>query len=206
VSTPPNTPSETPSPNLAQIDPPANFGRIAFRIVVAAVATGLLVGAYFYFGQRKPVAAADVSRVSLYPIHSVLGDKPDVEGMAGTAEQYDQLIVFAQVHVHNQSEDPLSITEMRGTITLADATEPSSRAASPSDFTRLFAAYPQIASLKSDPLLRGTSIAPGATADGLLIFNYSLSKAQWDQRKLFNITVSFGNGTAIQIDATHAAS
>jgi hypothetical protein len=208
VSTPPNTPppGDQPraayTPNLAQIDPPANFGRIALRIVLAAVATSLLVGAYFYFGRHKPVAMGDVTRVSLYPIHSVLGEKSDVQGMPGQTEQYDQLIVFAEVHVHNQSDDPLVITELRGDITLADATQPTSRAASPNDFSRLFGAYPQIASLRSDPLRRDTTIAPGATADGLVIFNYSMSKAQWDQKKLFNISVSFSNGTVIQIDAT----
>jgi hypothetical protein len=189
-------------PNLVQIDPPASFSRTGLRILVALIVTGLLVGSYFYFGKRKPVATGAVTRVSLYPIHSAESDQ-NTEGTMGSSEQYDQLLVFAQVQVHNQSDIPLTITEMHGDMTLADSTQTSSRAASANDFPRLFGAYPKLAPLRSDPLLRDTTIPPGDNADGLLIFNYSLSKAQWDQKQKFMVSISFSNGTGIQLDATH---
>jgi len=192
------------TPNLAQIDPPPNAGRILVRVAVAAIVVSVFIAAYFYFGQRKPVAAGAVTHIDLFPIHSVMGDPQGAVGMAGQAEQYDQLIVFAHMDVHNQSEAPLTITEITGTVTQADSMQPTSPAVGQNDVNRLFTAYPKLAPFRSAPLLNDTTIAPGATASGLLIFNYSMSKAQWDQRKLFDLSVSFSNGTVVHIDGTHA--
>ena len=199
-----------PAPHLAQVDEPGGWGNLAARIVVAALILSIAIAAYFHFGQRKPVASGDVARISLYPIHSVIsGGGSNEPGMAGQDEAYDQLLVFAQVHVRNLSPDPLTITEMVGDIMLPTEArngegEPTSRAASLYDFDRLFSAYPKLAPLRMDPLQRDTVIAPGQTAEGLLVFNYHMSKEAWEQRKGFSVTVSFSNGVVIHIDGTHA--
>ncbi len=203
------TPPYLTEPNLAQIDEPGGLGTLAVRIVAAAVLISIGIGAYFYFGQRKPVAVGDIARISIYPIHTVTSGQSSEPGLAGQDETYDQLLVFAQVHVTNQSPDPLKITEMVGNITLPTEAkngegEPTSSAASLNDFNRLFSAYPRLAPLRMDPLLRDTVIAPGQSAEGLLLFNYSMSKDAWDQRKRFSIAVSFSNGTVIHIDDPHA--
>jgi hypothetical protein len=191
------------TPNLAQIDPPDNAGRIVVRIVVAAIVVSAFIAAYFYFGQQKPVAAGAVTHIDLFPIHSVMGAPQGGAGTVAQAEQYDQLIVFAHVDIHNQSNAPLSITEVVGNVTLADSSQPTSPAVGKHDVDRLVSAYPKVASLRSAPLLNDIVIAPGATASGLLIFNYSMSTAQWDQRKVFDLSVSFSNGTVVHIDGTH---
>ena len=215
---PPASTDETPSgdpspdlgaPHLAQVDEPGGWGKLAARILVAAILISLAIAAYFYFGQRKPVATGDVARISLYPIHSVISGQGPGSGMSGEDETYDQLLVFAQVHVHNLGPDPLTITEFVGDIVLPTEAKngegaPTSRAASRYDFDRLFAAYPRLAPLRMDPLQRDTVIAPGQTVEGLLVFNYSMSKEAWEQRKGFSVTVSFSNGVVIHIDGTHA--
>jgi hypothetical protein len=203
------TGSDKFAPNLAQIDEPGGFGGLAARIVVAAVVISIGIGAYFYFGRGKPVATGDIARISIYPIHTVTSGQGSEAGMAGQDETYDQLLVFAQVHVQNLSPDPLTITEIVGNIMLPTEAkngegEPTSRAASLSDFNRLFSAYPKLAPLRMDPLLRDTVIPPGQSAEGLLLFNYSMSKDAWDQRKRFSIEVSFKNGTVIHINDPHA--
>jgi hypothetical protein len=200
---------ESAAPHLAQVDEPGGWGKLAARILVATVLISLGIAAYFYFGQRKPVASGDVARISLYPIHSVISGQGPGAGMSGQDETYDQLLVFAQVQVHNLGPDPLTITELVGDITLPTEArngegEPTSRAASLYDFDRLFRAYPKLAPLRMDPLLRDTVIAPGQTVEGLLVFNYSMSKDAWEQRKGFSVAVSFSNGVVIRIDGTHA--
>jgi len=206
--TPTDVPPPDYTPHLTQVDEPADAGRIVLRIVLGLVVTSLLIGAYFYFGQRKVVATGSVTRISLYPIHSVMGDNTSAPGMAGQTETYDQLILFTQLRVHNQSDTPLTITEMVSNIVLTapdqnGSTEPSSRAVDAGDFNRLFSAYPKLASFRADPLLRDTVIAPNADAEGLVVFSYSLSKDQWEQRKSFGVAVSFTNGTVIHIETTH---
>lgn len=191
------------APDLAQADPPGSFGRIALRVLAAAIVAGALVAAWFYFGQRQPIANGDVARITLYPIHNAMTGGSGEQGMAGQAQSYDQLIVFAQVHVHNLSNVPLNILELQGNVTMQDATESTSLAASQNDSNRLFAAYPQLAPLRMEPLLRNTVIPPGQTAEGMLVFNYSMNKAQWAQRKKFEVNVTFDNGMIIHLDGSH---
>ena len=115
---------DKPAPNIAQVDPPTNAGSLAARLVIAAVIVGVAIAAYFHFGKGKPVASGDVARVSLYPIHSETSGGGPGPGMEGQAEGYDQLLVFAQVHIHNLSKDPITITELRGNVTLTQPTDP----------------------------------------------------------------------------------
>ncbi len=173
------------------------------RILAAAILAGALVAAWFYFGQRKPFANGDVARITLYPIHNAMSGGNDQQGMAGQNESYDQLIVFAQIHVHNVSTAPLTILELQGDVTMPDATEATSLAASQTDANRLFGAYPQLSPLRTEPLLRNTVIPPGQTAEGMLVFNYSMNKAQWEQRKKFAVNVTFDNGMIVHLDGSH---
>lgn len=191
-------------PDLAQVDPPRSFGRIALRVIAAAIVAGALVAAWFYFGQRKPIANGDVARITLYPIHNAMTGGGNAPGMAGQAEGYDQLIVFAQIHVHNLSKVPLKILELQGSVTMQDTTESTSLAASQNDANRLFSAYPKLAPLRMDPLLRDTVIQPGQTVEGMLVFNYSMNKAQWEQRKKFEVNVTFDNGMVIHLDGSRS--
>ena len=192
------------TPDLAQIDPPGGFGRIALRVIAAAILASALVAGWFYFGQRKPIASGDVARITLYPIHNAMSGGAGEQGMAGQSQSYDQLIVFTQIHVHNLSKAPITILELQGNVTMQDATESTSLAASQNDTNRLSGAYPQLSPLRMDPLLRNTVIQPGQTAEGMLVFNYSMNKAQWEQRKKFAVNVTFDNGMIIHLDGTHA--
>jgi hypothetical protein len=190
------------APALAQVDPGGGFGRIALRVIAAAILAGALVAGWFYYGQRKPIANGDVARITLYPIHNAMSGGSDQEGMAGQNQSYDQLIVFTQIHVHNLSSAPITILELQGNLTMQDATESTSLAASQNDSNRLFGAYPQLSPLRLDPLLRNTVIQPGQTAEGMLVFNYSMNKAQWEQRKKFEVNVTFDNGMIIHLDGS----
>ena len=198
-----SSPAELHAPNITPIESPGGPGRVLTRILLGVLVTSLLVGSYLYFGKRKALATGDVSRIQLYPIHSVQsGSAGTTPGMAGQDETYDQLIVFAQVHVHNQSTEPLTILELQGNVTEPDAAVVSSLAASANDSERLFGAYPKLAPLRMDLLLRKTTIAPGQTGEGMLIFNYSMTKEQWEQKKSFNVAVTFTNGAVVQFDGT----
>lgn len=173
------------------------------RVLAAAIVAGALVAAWFYFGQRSAIANGDVARITLYPIHNAMSGGGDEQGMQGQNQGYDQLIVFAQIHVHNLSKVPLTILELQGNVTMQDATESTSLAASQTDANRLFGAYPKLAPLRMDPLLRDTVIQPGQTVEGMLVFNYSMNKAQWEQRKKFEVNVTFDNGMIIHLDGSH---
>jgi hypothetical protein len=158
---------------------------VAFVIVVAAI------GAYVYFDQKPPVHAGQVLSLDVYPIHRELNSNgPATEGLQGQSETYDEVLVFADVRVENHTSIPLFLHDMWAILDLPDGLQRST-AASPADFAKVFAAYPDLAHLKKDPLPRSLTLTPGQKVDGLLVFNYQINKAQWDARNGLDIYFSF---------------
>jgi hypothetical protein len=72
-----------------------------------------------------------------------------------------------------------------------------SLAASQTDFGKVFIAYPDLKPLRKDPLLRDITLTPGQQVEGMLIFNYQISKAQWDSRTGMDITMTFQHQKAL---------
>ncbi len=189
-------------PRLAQIDPPRSLGRLAVRVVLAALVVCAAIAAYVLLGQKPPAAAGDVARISVFPVHTTIHGKVDgAPGMAGEDEVYDQLLVLAHVRVHNQSKEPITVDDAWATLTLPNGEMRRSLAASDTDFERVFAAYPQLAPIRMDPFRRDVTIQPGDSIDGLLVFNYPLDPAQWSNRKSMTVTVSFANARELTMRA-----
>jgi hypothetical protein len=109
----------------------------------------------------------------------------------GPAEnKFDEIIVIADLRLHNQSEGPVFLADMAAVLKLPTE-EDRSLAASTSNFNRVFVAYPELAPMKQQPLLRDITIPAGASAEGQLVFNYPITKEQWDQRQSLNLVLSF---------------
>ena len=157
---------------------------IALVLVVAAV------GAYVYFGERPPVATGELIHVSAIPIHQQ-SDLPAAAGMPGQTDAFDEVILMAQVRLHNQSKIPLFLHEMYASLALPDDVERTSIAANKSDFGRAFVAYPQLMPLKGEPILRDITIDPGQTVEGMMLFPFPVTGAQYDQKKSLDINVVF---------------
>jgi hypothetical protein len=157
---------------------------IALVLVVAAV------GAYVYMGEKPPVATGELIHVSAIPIHQQ-SDLPAAAGMPGQTDAFDEVLVMAQVRLHNQTNIPLFLHEMYASLALPDDVERTSIAANKSDFGRAFVAYPQLQPLKGEPILRDITIEPGQTVEGMMLFPFPITGAQYDQKKSLNINVVF---------------
>jgi hypothetical protein len=157
---------------------------IALVLVVAAI------GAYVYLGEKPPVATGELIHVSAIPIHQQ-SDLPAAAGMPGQTDAFDEVLVMAQVRLHNQAKIPLFLHEMYASLALPDDVERTSIAANKSDFGRAFVAYPQLQPLKGEPILRDITLEPGQTVVGMMLFPFPLTGAQYDQKKSLNINVVF---------------
>ena len=157
---------------------------IALVLVVAAV------GAYVYLGEKPPVATGELIHVSAIPIHQQ-SDLPAAAGMPGQTDAFDEVLVMAQVRLRNQTNIPLFLHEMYASLALPDDVERTSIAANKSDFGRAFVAYPQLQPLKGEPILRDITIEPGQTVEGMMLFPFPITGAQYDQKKSLNINVVF---------------
>jgi len=148
------------------------------------------VGAYVYLGEKPPVATGELIRVTAVPIHQQ-SDLPAAAGMPGQVDSFDQVIIMAQVRLHNQSKIPLFLHEMYASLELPDNVDRRSIAANKSDFGRAFVAYPQLLPLKGEPILREITIEPGQSVEGMMLLPFPITGAQYDQKKSLDINVIF---------------
>lgn len=185
-----NTASSVSDDNYSS-EEPINPGSNALKaVLIALVLVVAAVGAYVYLGEKPPVATGELIRVTAVPIHQQ-SDLPAAAGMPGQADAFDEVVVMAQVRLHNQAKIPLFLHEMSASLALPDDVERTSIAANKSDFGRAFVAYPQLLPLKGEPILREITIEPGQTVEGMMLFPFPITGAQYDQKKSLDINVIF---------------
>src|ERR1700678_1571360 len=143
----------------------------------------------FWFAiHRPPIAIGEVTQVWAHEVHTI-NTPIDANGVQTAGEVFDQVLVFANLHIKNQSDQPIILRDLR-TNAPFDAGIHSSYAATALDFDRIFIAYPDLKGLHGKPLVRDTVIPAGQTLDGEIISSFHVSKEQWAARKDLNFTIA----------------
>jgi len=162
---------------------------VVIASVVAAVVVTIAIAAYFIAGQNKPLATGEVVAVWAHPQHTETSGF-DASGAVMPKEVFDQVMVFADVKLHNQSNVPLMMQNIITNATLDDGIH-SSYAAPASEYERIFVAYPNLPVPHGKPLSLETEIDPGQTVEGTFVSAFKLDKQQWGARKALNFTFAF---------------
>ena len=160
---------------------------VIWATVAAAFLVTIAIAIYFIAGQKPPAVTGDVVAVWVHPQHSET-PSVDANGVAMAHESFDQVLVFAEVRLHNQSKIPLYLLEVLTNATMSDGIH-SSYAASPSDYDRIFLAYPGMPVPHGPALPLNLALDPGQSVDGTFVSSFRMTKQEWDARK--NLTFSF---------------
>jgi hypothetical protein len=159
---------------------------ILWTSLTAAVVVSAAIAFYVIAGQKPPAATGDIEQVWVHPQHTETSGF-DANGAPMPKEVADQVYVFAQVRLHNQSDKPLFLHNILANATLDDGIH-SSYAATASDYDRVFLAYPNMPVPHGKALSPQTTIDPGQSVEGTIVSAFRLTKAQWDARKSLNFT------------------
>lgn len=162
---------------------------IVWATIVAAVLVTVAIVGYAVVTREGPAASGQVTRTTLHIMHHETKGL-DAAGAPMPKEEFDQLLVFSHVQIHNRSKVPLFLRQVMTNVTLAKEIR-SSYAAVPRDYERLFQAYPELAALHSSPLSTEATIPAGQTVEGDFVSSFKMTHAEWDVRKGLNYTVSF---------------
>ena len=157
--------------------------------IAATVLVSIAIGAYVWSGQKPPVAVGNIEQVVVHPMHTETSGL-DAAGAAMPKQSFDQVLVFTRVKLHNQSDKPLFLHQVMANATLDDGVH-TSYAATPTDYDRVFVAYPALASLHGSSLPIETTLNAGQTLEGTFVSAFRLSKEQFDARKALNFTFAF---------------
>jgi hypothetical protein len=162
---------------------------VALASVAAAVVVSIAVAVYVLAGQKPPAATGEIEHVWAHAQHSE-SSGVDANGAPMAKETMDQVYVFTQVKLHNQSQQPLFMRNIMTNATLDDGIH-SSYAATAADYDRVYIAYPSMPVPHGKGLSLTSTIDPGQTVEGIFVSAFHLSKQQWDARKNLSYTFAF---------------
>jgi len=165
---------------------------LAPALIVAAIVAAAFTLIYLFLPRRD--ADVEVTHVSVMPEHITFSSAepangPHVVGDKGSTE--DDLYILATVRVRDNLKIPLFVKDLTGTLTTSDSTDVTVSAVEKNDLNDVYQAFPSIKSASGPPLLREIEIAPGATAEGVVMLHYSATEDDWKQRKSASVTLDF---------------
>src|SRR5579859_3307765 len=114
---------------------------VVIATVVATVLVSIAVAIYIFMGEKPPASTGQIIDAWAHPMHTETAGY-DANGAAIPKEDIDQVLLFTHVSLRNQSKQPIFLHQVVANATLADGIH-SSYAATPTDYERIFKAYPQ---------------------------------------------------------------
>lgn len=195
----PASPSpERGAPEMTQVETPDFWRPLVIPAIVVVVGLLIAWGLFAHFGRTAPDASGRIVKQVIYPVQVESADAAPEPGMAGAVDQPQETVVLVQARVTNVSQKPITIFDIVQDVKL-NGTVNQSFAANSEEIDRLFQRFPDLASMRMPLLARHQVIAPGQSAEGLMVFSYPWSQDQWNQSKNEHIVVSFQTGPALTI-------
>lgn len=162
---------------------------IVWATVIAAVVVTAAIAIYVLAEQKPPAATGEVTRAVAHMMHRETSGL-DASGAPMPKEEFDQVLLFTHVKLHNQSKDPLFLHQVMANVNLDNGID-SSYAATPVDYERLFKAYPELAALHGSSIPLETTIEGGQTLEGDFVTAFRMTKQQFEARKGLDYSVAF---------------
>ena len=163
---------------------------VVWAAIIATVVVSLAIGAYVLLEQKPPIATGEIVAVWAHPQHTETSGL-DASGAPMPKQEVDQVMVFTEVKLHNQTDHPLFLANVLTNATLAGVIH-SSYAANVGDYERIFIAYPNIPVPHNTPISPlDTTINPGQTVEGTFVSAFKMTKQEWDARTKLNYTFNF---------------
>ncbi|MEO7116814.1 MAG: hypothetical protein ABIZ18_13250 [Caldimonas sp.] len=183
---------------MDELEPTSPWRPLLVPAIVVII--GLVIAWAFvaHFGRAKPDASGTIVRTLVYPVDVDAAVAQADAGIPGQNPTQDETILLVQASVSNVSKQPLTIFDLNSDIKLSGENSQSA-AAMPEDIDRLMQRFPELVSMRMQPLARHQVIAPGHSAEGLMVFAFPWTKAQWSQRKDAHIIVSFKVGRPLTL-------
>jgi len=162
---------------------------VVIATVIATVLVSIAIAVYIFMGEKPPASTGEIIDIWAHPMHTETSGW-DANGAAIPKEEIDQVLLFTHVRLHNQSKQRIFLHQIVANATLNDGIH-SSYAATPTDYERIFKAYPQLAQWHATPISPDLTLQPGETKEGTFVCSYRLTKADWDARKSLDYSFNF---------------
>jgi hypothetical protein len=157
--------------------------------VIAAIVVTIAIGLYMFLSEKPPAGQGEIISVWAHPQHTVSSGL-DANGEPMAKEDFEQVMVFTRIRLHNRGMVPLFVNQITVNATLADGIH-TAYARTNGQYDQVFLAYPSIPVPHESALPFNATIAPGQTIEGTFVSNFGIGKEQWDARTGLNFIVGF---------------
>ena len=158
-------------PITEEFDSPKRSLPPAVPVAIALAIVAIVIGVIAFVERSKPVAQGGIDAV-----------------FASQPANMTNTMVLLQVTVSNVGDKALYIKSISANLK-TDQGDQSDDAASPSDYDRYFAAYPDLRQHSTQPLTVETKIMPGAEQKGTVLVAFPVTEQQFNTRKDLNVTI-----------------
>ncbi|WP_263368367.1 hypothetical protein [Edaphobacter bradus] len=148
-------------------------------VLIAFVVLGIAIALVLRYTPHRTADLA-ITHTAVYPAHTVFKSDSLVVGSDKTE---DDLYVLTNLHIQDRLNLPLFIKDFTATLITSDGQQFDSSAAEKADLENIYAVFPAIRPLASEPLLRETFIGPSKSADGMLLLHFPVTLEVWQHRQ-----------------------
>ena len=170
---------------------------LALALLLTAAA-GLL-----YYKASKRIVAASVTHTIVHPVKVFYKAAPQSSSfrVLKVQEGESDLYLIPTVRIENHLDVPLFIKDFTVAFEADDGPMHTS-AIEKADYDAVYSSFPEIKPLMPTPLLRETSITPGAAVEGSVLAQFAIPQSVWDARKSASVTIDFYHAPSITIPIT----
>jgi hypothetical protein len=164
-------------------------------VLIAFVVLGIVLALVLRYTPHK-TADLTITKAAVYPAHTVF--KSD-SILVGRDRAQDDLYVLVNLRIEDRLNLPIFLKDFTATLTTADGVELHTSATEQQDFGTLYESFPALKSLSWEPLPRETLIAPGKSAEGMVLLHFPVTAEVWDRRRSAVLSVDLYHQGPIRI-------
>ncbi|HEY6374599.1 MAG TPA: hypothetical protein VIX90_03645 [Edaphobacter sp.] len=164
-------------------------------VLIAFVVLGIVLALVLRYTPHR-TADLTITKTAVYPAHTVF--KSD-SILVGKEQAQDDLYVIVNLRVDDRLNLPIFLKDFTATLTTSDGEELHANATEQQDFEAVYGAFPALTKFSSSPLLRETLIAPGKSAEGMVLLHFPVTAEVWDRRKSAVLNVNLYHQGPISI-------
>ena len=148
-------------------------------VLLAFLILGIILALVIRFTPHR-TADLTITRTIVVPTRTVF--KSDSIVVANQHAE-DQLYVLTTLRIDDRLHLPLFLKDFTATLTTAEGEEVSTSAVEKQDLENVYTSFPELKPVATEPLLRETMISPGASAEGMILLHFPVTKEVWDHRR-----------------------
>ena len=158
-------------------------------VLPVALAAALFAAAAYLVLRCTPHRTADlaITHTATWQAHTVFKSDSIV---VGRDQAQDDLYVLATLRIDDRLKLPLFLKDITATLTTADGGTLDASAVEKPELEPLYTTFPALRRLASAPLLRDAEVAPGQSAEGMVLLRVPVTQEIWDHRKSAILTVA----------------